>query len=137
LALLAPRQAEAGACISARFHDWQDGGCNQNFAGVGGANSGQSGAGGNQAHCTICTGMPRWWVSEPYENLCIADTPLSYRLSSGQEMAFTFYYRQRYQLPAPDEVPDFYNVPGFYIGHELNDYYAALARTCVLRTFLT
>ena len=51
--------------------------------------------------------MPRWWVSEPYENLRIADTPLSYTLSSGQEMAFTFYYRQRYQLPASDEVPGF------------------------------
>lgn len=106
VALLTPCHVEAGACISARFHDWQDAGCNQNFAGVGGAISGQSGAGGNQAHCTHCsTGMPRWWVSEPYENLCISDTPLSYTMSSGQEMAFTFYYRQRYQLPGPDEVP--------------------------------
>jgi RHS repeat-associated protein len=51
--------------------------------------------------------MPRWWVSEPYENLCISDTPLSYTMSSGQEMAFTFNYRQRYQLPALDEVPGF------------------------------
>ncbi len=126
LAVLTPCQVEAGACISARFHDWQDAGCNQNYAGVGGAVSGQSGAGGTQAHCTGCTGMPRWWVSEPYENLCLADTPLSYRTSSGQEMAFSFYYRQRCQLPGPDEVPGFYAAP--YPSHEMLDYYAQYAR---------
>jgi len=52
--------------------------------------------------------MPRWWVHEPYENLWMSDTPLSYTMSSGQEMAFTFYYRQRYKLPEPDEVPNLY-----------------------------
>ncbi len=48
--------------------------------------------------------MPRWWVSEPYINLCLKDTPLSYALSSGQEMEFNFYYRQRTKLPDTDEV---------------------------------
>jgi RHS repeat-associated protein len=52
--------------------------------------------------------MPRWWVSEPYENLWMEDTPLSYKTSSGQEVDFTFYYRQQFMLPAPDEVPSYY-----------------------------
>jgi RHS repeat-associated protein len=55
--------------------------------------------------------MPRWSVSEPYINLHIADEPLSYQLSSGQEMAFRFMYKQRYMLPLPDEVPDYYFLP--------------------------
>ena len=129
LALLTPRKVEAGACISARFHDWQDGGCNQTFAGVGGAPSGRNNPGGNQSGCTGCSGMPRWWVSEPYETLFLADTPLSYTMSSGQEMAFTFYYRQRYQLPGQDEVPGFYTSPLYY-RHDQGDNYAQQARVC-------
>ena len=81
-------------------------GCNQNFAGAGGPTI-----------TTICPtglcsppssaskhGMPRWWVSEPYISLNMEDAPLSYTTSSGQEMAFRFYYAQRTQLPGSDEV---------------------------------
>lgn len=107
--LLIPRDVEAsGACTSARFHDWNNMGCNQNYAGAGGPPSGQTGAGGNQSHCAGGCGMPRWWVSEPYENLWLSDKPLNYNTSSGQEMSFQWYYRQRYKVPDPDEVPDYY-----------------------------
>jgi len=109
----------SGACLAPRLHDWQDMGCNQNNAGDGGA---------PKAKCPncppCCNGMPRWWVSEPYINLCMADTPLSYKLSSGKQMDFTFYYRQRTKLPEVDEVtalpwanPDGYDVyPGMANG---------------------
>ena len=97
--LLTPRNVEAGACTCGRFHDWQDMNCNQNNHGTGGV---------PKAKCPDCNGMPRWWVSEPYINLCLSDTPLSYALSSGQEMDFTFYYRQRTKLPDPDEISNYY-----------------------------
>jgi RHS repeat-associated protein len=106
-----------GACTAARFHDWNDMGCNQNDAGAGGV---------PKAKCPDCGGMPVWWVHEPYINLCMADTPLSYTMSSGQEMAFKFYYRQRFKLPEPDEVPDYYflgNAP--YLPRSDGDYYLA------------
>ncbi|MGB8371200.1 MAG: RHS repeat-associated core domain-containing protein [Verrucomicrobiia bacterium] len=96
LSLMVPREAKAsGACTAARFHDWNDMGCNQNNASAGGA---------PKAKCPDCPGMPRWWVSEPYINLCMKDTPLSYAMSSGQKMEFSFYYRQRTKLPDSDEV---------------------------------
>jgi RHS repeat-associated protein len=94
--VLAPHQVEAsGACTAARFHDWNDMGCNQNFSSAG--TPAKSG-------CPPCNGMPRWWISEPYENLCLKDTPLSYTMSSGKEMDFTFYYRTRATQPESDEV---------------------------------
>jgi RHS repeat-associated protein len=114
LILAVPHEVLAsGACTAARFHDWQDGGCNQCYAGAGGASSGQSNAGGNQSQCQNCqtNGMPSWWVSEPYENLCMSDTPLAYTLSSGQQMNFTFYYRQRTKLPDADELPTYWIHP--------------------------
>ncbi len=54
-------------------------------------------------------GMPRWWVDEPYINLHVVDEPLTYTLSSGQEMVFRFIYKQNYKLPQPDQIPTFYN----------------------------
>src|ERR1017187_3070475 len=97
LSVVMPRVAGAsGACTAARFHHWQDKGCNQNFAGAGGV---------PQAKCPDCSGMPRWWVSEPYINLCMADVPLSYTMSSGKEMTFQFNYHQRARLPKSDESP--------------------------------
>jgi hypothetical protein len=109
-----PQNAKAtGACTSARFHTWQDLGCNQCFAGVGGLSTGKTGAGGNQSSCPTgnCQkkiGMPQWWVHEPYEDMWMSDTPLSYTMSSGQPMNFTFYYHQRDKLPESDEVPGYY-----------------------------
>ncbi|HTI70827.1 MAG TPA: RHS repeat-associated core domain-containing protein [Candidatus Limnocylindria bacterium] len=46
-----------------------------------------------------CKGMPVWWVSEPYINLFIADEPLSYLTSRGEEMSFRFTYKQRDTRP--------------------------------------
>ena len=94
--LLTAREAMAGACTAARFHDWPDCGCNQNYSGVGGPPIPKS--------CSDC-GMPRWWVSEPYVSLHISDTPLSYKLSSGTDMDFQFFYRIRSQMPMSDESP--------------------------------
>ena len=109
--LLAREAGAGGACTAARFNFWNDMGCNQ-------ANVG-AGAPANNGPCPCkCPGMPRWWVSEPYIDLCMKDTPLSYQMSSGQDMAFTFFYRQRTQLPASDQValptPGPYEIyPGF------------------------
>jgi RHS repeat-associated protein len=99
LLVLSPREAMAsGSCTAARFHDWQDKGCNQNHPGAGGPAAAKG--------CSDC-GMPRWWVSEPYVNLCVSDTPLSYQTSSGKDMDFQFLYRQRVTLPGSDEVPTY------------------------------
>jgi hypothetical protein len=91
----------AGACTAALFNSYKDCGCHQV-------------PGGNEVVCKICPvtkppkGMPRWWVDEPYINLHISDTPLSYKTSSGQEIAFTFNYKHRYMLPPRDQCPDAY-----------------------------
>lgn len=84
-------------------------GCNQNFAGAGGV---------PKAQCPDCPGMPRWWVSEPYISLCMADTPLSYMMSSGKEMDFELLYHQRARLPESDESPITSQ------DYEINAYYA-------------
>lgn len=51
--------------------------------------------------CPPCDvkGMPRWWVSEPYINLWVADEPLSYTLSNGEQFPFRFTYKQRRTPP--------------------------------------
>ena len=103
LFLAMPREAGASACTAARFNDWRDTGCDPSYAGAGSAPTPKA--------CSDCgpgfqVGMPRWWVREPYINLWMSDTPLSYTLSSGEPMGFTFYYKQRYQLPSADELPD-------------------------------
>jgi len=121
--LLSPGKVGAtGACTAPDFHFWQDMGCNQNNGGDGGI---------PKAKCPSCppccgngSGMPRWWVSEPYEDLWIADTPLSYTLSSGKEMSFTFTYRQDFQLPASDEYLAGPKSPVFYA-----DLFSTYART--------
>jgi RHS repeat-associated protein len=115
LALLTPLHVGAtGACTAARFHDWQDFGCNQNYSGAGGV---------PKAKCPSCPGMPQWWVHEPYENLWMSDTPLSYTTSSGQEIPFTFYYRQRYKMPDADEAPSGRNDPFVTAREQVSNYY--------------
>ncbi len=97
IGLLIPHEAKAtGACTAARFHNFQDAGCNQNFGGAGAP---------PKDGCPDCNGMPRWWISEPYINLHLADTPLSYKLSSGNELGFQFFYKQRGEKPRTDESP--------------------------------
>jgi len=94
----------SGACTCARFNDWKDRGCNPNYGGAGMPQSAPS--------CSGDCGMPQWWVNEPYLNLWISDTPLSYTMSSGKTLDFRFFYRQRYQLPSPDQVPSLYSING-------------------------
>jgi RHS repeat-associated protein len=87
-ALCGIQQAKAAtACTSGRFNDTNDlGRCQL-------ALTPQKGA------CPDCGGMPRWWVTEPYISLDIADEPLSYFTSSGQKMAFVWTHRNRARLP--------------------------------------
>ena len=125
LAFLASRKAFGDdACTSARFNDSDDAGCRQTPGGPGAPASGAASAGGNNAYCPTCqpaapsitgpdnatadiaaTGMPRWWVDEPYINLHVVDEPLSYTTSSGQRMTFRLNYKQRFSLPGLDQVP--------------------------------
>lgn len=123
-----------GACTCARFHDWKDLGCHMSPGSAGAPGSGANQAGGNQANCPNCPspdGIPRWRIAEPYENLFITDEPLSYTLSSGQRMVFRWHYKQRYDLPKPDECPNLYVVPGSsgYLRRADSDYYLVAART--------
>lgn len=93
--MTANRVGAAVAITSARLHFYQDCGCNQDNAGAGSAQTTKP--------CTDCHNMPRWWVNEPYEDLWIADIPLYYTMSSGQEWDFELFYKQRFTLPESDE----------------------------------
>ena len=124
-AFLFPAQAwGAGACTCARFNDFRDMGCHKTPGGPGAPASGANNAGGNNTKCPTCppetpllagpdsstpdisnTGMPRWWVDEPYINLHVSDTPLLYRASSGKPINFSFFYKQRYMTPELDQLP--------------------------------
>ena len=115
ISLMSRESMAADACTSGRFNLYKDMGCNQPTGrGVG--------APQQQTPCPCeKKGMPRWWVSEPYLDLCMKDKPLSYTMSSGQEMAFRFYYRQRTQLPGADQVTlptdwNYRDYPGFKNG---------------------
>jgi RHS repeat-associated protein len=112
---------------SARFRDQNDMGCHMSPGAAGAPVSGAAGAGGNQASCTNCqsgsdSGISRWWVNEPYENLHISDAPLSYFMSSGQRMVFRWLYKQRYKLPDIDEVPNLYDSSKFRLMSSANPY---------------
>jgi RHS repeat-associated protein len=94
--MTAPMARASGTCTCARFNDWHDLGCHMK-------------PGGNQPVCDNCHGLPRWWVDSPYITLHVTDIPLSYRTSSGQEAAFQFHYKQRFTLPASDQIPNLYS----------------------------
>jgi len=71
--------------------DWKDEGCDKSPGGRGAP---------AKSECPPCAeGMPRWWVTEPYINLWVADEPLSYTLSNGERFSFRFTYKQRRNLP--------------------------------------
>src|SRR5665213_658111 len=132
LALMLPRLGWGlPSCTCARFNDWKDLGCHKPPGGAGFPDISQNGGQGNHSGCPTCpspqplagpdasdtsassaasTGMPRWWVDEPYINLHVVDEPFSYRTSSGQEMEFKFYYKQRFELPLTDQIPTRYNL---------------------------
>src|SRR5665213_371040 len=117
LALMIPRLGWGlPACTCARFNDWKDLGCHKPPGGGGSPSSSMGGkAQGNDSKCPTCPspqGMPRWWVDEPYINLHVVDEPYSYNTSSGQKMEFDFFYKQRFQLPQPDQVPNLYDLAG-------------------------
>ena len=54
-----------------------------------------------QAGCPDCAAhaMPVWSISQPYLNLWLRDTPVFYKTSLGQEIAFTVNYKQRDTRP--------------------------------------
>lgn len=49
-------------------------------------------------------GMPVWFVTEPYINLWIKDTPVFYRTSLGEELGFELMYKQRDTRPSDPTV---------------------------------
>src|SRR5438309_368886 len=110
LSLLGILLAQEARCHTAntnstRFKDQNDMGCHMSPGAAGAPASGAAGSGGNQANCPPCksaSGISRWWINSPYENLHIADEPLSYFTSSGQPMVFRWLYKQRYKLPELD-----------------------------------
>ena len=53
-----------------------------------------------------CKGAPVWSVSEPYLNLWIADEPISYLTSRGEEFPFRIHYKQRDTRPGDPFDPD-------------------------------
>ncbi len=74
------------------IEDWKDHGCDMSPGGRGAP---------AKAPCPPCAkGMPRWWVTEPYVNLWIADEPLSYTLSTGEKFSFRFTYKERRSIPS-------------------------------------
>jgi RHS repeat-associated protein len=118
---LTPHEALAGACLSARFHNWMDMGCNGNYTGTGGPTTPLS---CGKPGCD--KGMPRWWVSEPYIDLHLSDTPLSYQTSSGQNMDFQFFYRQRAKLPEDDEISGYHYYLNGALQKTRGDVYATI-----------
>ncbi len=58
-----------------------------------------------KAKCPQCSGMPVWWVTEPYINLFLADEPVSYTTSRGENFAFRITVKQR------DSVGNFFAYP--------------------------
>lgn len=68
-------------------------------AGYGGGGGSTGGNGGrcNGSGCTLPTalGVLEWYVSEPFVNLWLLDTPLRYQPALGPEVAVHLMYRQR------------------------------------------
>ena len=49
-------------------------------------------------NCPDAKGMPAWWVSEPYINVWLADEPVSYNTSRGEDFSFRITVKQRDSL---------------------------------------
>ncbi len=54
--------------------------------------------------CEKCEspGMPSWHISQPYMNLWVHDTPVFYKTSLGEKVAFHLNYKQRDTRPKDD-----------------------------------
>jgi len=70
--------------------------------------------GSDSAVCTSCTptrpqyrGMAQWWISQPYLNLRLEDTPLWHTPARGEPVRFQVSYRQRGGVL---EYPDVFGV---------------------------
>jgi len=67
------------------------------------------------AKCPTCKGMPTWWVTEPYINVFLADEPVSYTTSRGEDMAFRVTIKQRdstgtlFAYPRPGLLHNWYS----------------------------
>lgn len=106
-----------------------------------------------KATCPTCPtksirGMPAWWVTEPYINLFLADEPVSYTTSRGENLAFRVTVKQRDSLgtvftyPRPGLLHNWYSrvfiqgmpltVPQYVtnnITHQVTTNYVAVAET--------
>jgi RHS repeat-associated protein len=56
----------------------------------------------NQCGNCESPGMPSWHISQPYMNLWVHDTPVFYKTSLGQKVAFHLNYKQRDTRPKDD-----------------------------------
>ena len=65
--------------------------------------------------CPPCSGMPIWWVTEPYINVFLADEPVSYTTSRGEDFSFRITVKQRdsvgtiYKYPRPGFLHNWYS----------------------------
>ena len=65
----------------------------------------QGGDHGGTNGCCHCYGMPKWFITEPYLNLWVKDTPVFYTTSLGEEIDFTVAYKQHDTRPLDTTVP--------------------------------
>ncbi len=75
--------------------------------------------------CVPCSGMPAWWVTEPYINVWFADEPVSYTTSRGEQMAFRLTIKQRDSPPSSFS----YSPPGFLHNWYSKIYFRGLSST--------
>jgi hypothetical protein len=71
------------------------GGASPNTGAPDAPGSGGAGCPGRYKAAQGSTGMPVWWVSEPYINLRLEDEPLGYQPPRGPRVACQLSYRQR------------------------------------------
>jgi RHS repeat-associated protein len=65
--------------------------------------------------CPDAKGMPAWWVTEPYVNVWLADEPVDYTTSRGEDFSFRVTVKQRddtgnlYAYPRPGLLHNWYS----------------------------
>jgi RHS repeat-associated protein len=63
--------------------------------------------------CASCSGMPTWWVSQPYISLWLQDDPLGYQPAVGSRISFRLSFKQREDVSG-------YNTNIFSVGKKWN-----------------